>query len=332
MELRQLRYFIAVAEELQFTRAAARLHIAQPPLSQQIRLLERELGTPLLHRTTRRVELTPAGKAFLEEARRTVAQAEIARQTARAVARTVSANFVLGFVDSSLYAYLPQLLRQYRRLCPTVQVSLREMASEEQIRALQRGEIHAGLVRRTPAGPLLKFEEIGRERLMVALPADHPLASRPAVAVADLKMEPFVFPDRSAAPGLHDRLLGLIRQAGFVPRIAEVASEGHTIIGLVAAGAGVSIIPETLTAVGTDVVAFRPLARSSASLGMYVAWRKDDASAPLVAFLQVAQDLRDRGALPRIRDRMDGGYARKARSGPGGSASRDSRLHPNEQS
>ncbi|HZT97513.1 MAG TPA: LysR family substrate-binding domain-containing protein, partial [Chloroflexota bacterium] len=135
-----------------------------------------------------------------------------------------------------------------------------------------------------------------------------------------------------AAPGLYDRLLGLIRQAGFAPRIAEVASEGHTIIGLVAAGAGVSIVPETLAAVGTDVVAFRPLARSSASLGMYVAWRKGDASTPLGAFLRVAQDLRDRGALPRIRGRMDGGRARKAGPDEAGSAPYEARLHPNEAS
>lgn len=300
MELRQLRYFIAVAEELQFTRAAARLHIAQPPLSQQIRLLESELGTTLLRRTSRHVELTPAGRAFLDEARKTVAQAEQARQVARTIGQAVSAHLVLGFVDSSLYAYLPHLLRAYRLAHPSVQVSLREMSSEDQINALQRGDIQVGLVRRSPTGPQLQLEEIGCERLIIAVPSDHPLAVQPTLAVADLESYPFVFPDRPAAPGLHDHLMGLIRQAGFTPRIAEVASEGHTIIGLVAAGVGVSIVPETLGALNSNAVVFRPIARSSAWLGMYLAWRRGERSPTVTSFLDVARSVREHGALPHF--------------------------------
>lgn len=304
MELRQLRYFIAVAEELQFTRAAARLHIAQPPLSQQIRLLEAELGTSLLSRTTRHVELTPAGHAFLEEARKTVAQAEQALQVARTVGGTVSGHLVLGFVDSSLYAYLPHLLRSYRRSRPSVQVSLREMTSEQQISALQRGDIQVGVVRRGPIGPQLKMEEIGRERVIIALPMDHPLSARPALTVSDLRELPFVLPDRSAARGLHDHLVGMMRDAGFTPRIAEVASEGHTIIGLVAAGVGVAIVPETLGAVSGDTVAFRPIARSADWLGMYVAWRRGERSPTVASFLDVARTVRDDGLLPHFRRRV----------------------------
>lgn len=301
MELRQLRYFIAVAEELQFTRAAARLHMAQPPLSQQIRLLESELGTSLLDRTTRHVELTPAGHAFLEEARRTVAQAERARDIARTVGESVSAHLVLGFVDSSLYTYLPHLLRAYRRARPRVHVTLQEGASEAQVNALQRGDIQVGLLRRSSTGPQLRMEEVGRERLIVALPSDHPLASRPAVAVAELEPYPFVLPARSAAPVLLDHLTGLMRRAGFTPRVAEVASEGHTIIGLVAAGVGVSIVPETLGAVASDTVTFRPIARSAAWLGMYVAWRRGERSPTVASFLEVARQVRDKGLLPHLR-------------------------------
>jgi DNA-binding transcriptional LysR family regulator len=304
MELRQLRYFIAVAEELQFTRAAARLHIAQPPLSQQIRLLESELGTALLNRTTRHVELTPAGAAFLEEARRTVAQAERARDVARTVGEAVSARLELGFVDSSLYTYLPHLLRAYRRARPRVHVTLREGASEAQVNALQRGEIQVGLLRRSAAGPQLRLEEIGRERLIVALPDDHPLCSRAAVAVADLEPYPFVLPDHSAAPVLLDHLTGLMRSAGFTPRVAEVASEGHTIIGLVGAGVGVSIVPETLGAVSSDTVTFRPIARSSAWLGLYMAWRRGERSPAVASFLDVARQVRDAGLLPHLGDWM----------------------------
>jgi DNA-binding transcriptional LysR family regulator len=299
MELRQLRYFIAVAEELQFTRAAARLHIAQPPLSQQIRLLESELGTSLLSRTTRHVELTPAGHAFLEEARRTVAQAERARDVARTVGESVSAHLVLGFVDSSLYTYLPHLLRAYRRARPRVHVTLQEGASEAQVNALQRGEIQVGLLRRSSTGPQLKLEEIGRERLIVALPCDHPLAGRPAVAVAELEPYPFVLPARSAAPGLLDHLTGLMRRAGFTPRVAEVASEGHTIIGLVGAGVGVSIVPETL-AVSGETVTFRPIPRADTWLGMYMAWRRSERSPAVASFLEVARQVRDDGVLPHL--------------------------------
>ena len=298
MELRQLRYFIAVAEELHFTRAAARLHIAQPPLSQQIRQLERELRTVLLRRTSRRVELTPAGTAFLAEARKVVAQAERAALVARQVGERPAGRLDLGFVDSSLYGYVPQLLRQFRRERPDIHVTMRELSSGQQVEALQRGALHAGLLRPTRGGPQLVMEEIGQERLVVALPSDHPLSRRREIAAQDLRGVPIVFFQRSVAPGLHDQLMGIFRGAGFLPLIAEEATEGHTIVGLVAAGLGASLVPETLSGWRRHDVAYRPLADRSARVAMCLAWRRDDRTESLTAFVAAARTARESGLLP----------------------------------
>jgi DNA-binding transcriptional LysR family regulator len=300
VELRQLRYFIAVAEELHFTRAAARLHIAQPPLSQQIRQLELELRTPLLRRSSRHVELTAAGEAFLEEARRTLAQAERAAQVARQAASGPTAHLRLGFVDSSLHGYVPQLLRRFRRDHPGVHVTLREASSGQQVEAIQRGELQVGLLRPTRGGSQLALEEIGRERLVAALPSDHPLAERAEIAVDDLDGQPLVFFQRAIAPGLHDQLMGLFRGAGFTPMIVEEASEGHTIVGLVAAGLGVSLVPETLSFWRERDVVYRPLADSSAGVAMCVGWRRGDRSDAVASFLATARAARDQGLLPRM--------------------------------
>jgi DNA-binding transcriptional LysR family regulator len=300
VELRQLRYFIAVAEELHFTRAAARLHIAQPPLSQQIQQLERELRTPLLHRTSRNVELTEAGRAFLDEARRTVAQAERAAQVARQAAMGPSAQLHLAFVDSSLHGYVPQLLRMHRRAQPNTHVTLTERSSGQQVEAIQRGEVQVGLLRPTRGGPQVVMEEIGRERLVAAIPADHPLGRRAEVSIDDLSGLPMVFFERSVAPGLHDQLMGLFRGAGAPPLIVQEASEGHTIVGLVAAGLGVSLVPETLSAWRQRDVVYRPLADAAARVAMCVGWRRGDRSDAVASFLATARAARDQGLLPRI--------------------------------
>ncbi len=298
MELRQFRYFIAVAEELHFTRAAARLHIAQPPLSQQIRQLERELRTPLLRRTSRRVELTPAGQAFLQEARKAVAQVERAAQVARQVADKPAGRLDLGFVDSSLYGYVPQLLRRFRHERPDVHVTMRELSSGQQVEALHRGTLHVGLLRPTRGGPQLVMEEIGRERLVVAMPTDHPLGRHDEIAAGDLRGLPFVFFQRSVAPGLHDQLMGLFRSAGFAPLIVEEASEGHTIVGLVAAGLGISLVPETLGQWRRRDVVYRPLAHPRAFVAMCLGWRRDDRTEAVTAFVATARTARELGLLP----------------------------------
>lgn len=289
---------MAVAEELHFTRAATRLHMAQPPLSQQIKSLEDEIGAPLLRRTSRHVELTPAGEALLTEARQTLAQADRALEVAQAVGHTLLGRLHLGFVDSSIYLYLPHLLRAFRKAHPKIHVSIRQLPSGEQVEALQRNELHVGLMRRTPLGPQLRLEQLGSERLVVAIPIDHPLTSYEIIAPSQLRNVPIVFPHRSAAPGLRDHLTGLLKGAGVTPQIAGEAREGHSLIGLVASGLGVSILAESLAIVNSDAVAYRPLAGSDGTFGMYLAWRRGERSPTVLSFLETARKVRERGVLP----------------------------------
>jgi DNA-binding transcriptional LysR family regulator len=291
LELRQLRYFIAVAEELHFSRAASRLHIAQPPLSQQIKQLEAELHTDLLWRTKRRVELTAAGEAFLQEARKTLAQAEHATRVAQSTAAGETGQVQLGFVDSALYGFLPRLLRGFRARHPDVQILLHEMTSGEQIDALKRAEIQLAVLRPTQAGTTVAFHEIGSERLLVAMPAGHRLAELDQVPVEELEHEGWVLFPRLLAPGLHDLLVGICRKAGFVPRVVQEAREGHTIVGLVAAGLGIALVAESLIHWGGHDVVCRPLRASTTVLPMCVAWRRDERTRVVLSFVEIARSL-----------------------------------------
>jgi DNA-binding transcriptional LysR family regulator len=291
LELRQLRYFIAVAEELHFSRAAARLHIAQPPLSQQIKQLEAELHTQLLWRTKRRVELTAAGEAFLEEARKTLAQAEHATRVAQSTAAGETGQVRLGFVDSALYSFLPRLLRGFRARHPDVQILLHEMTSGQQIEALKRAEIQLAVLRPTRAGPNVVFHEIGSERLLVAMPAGHRLAELEQVPVEELEQEGWVLFPRLLAPGLHDYLVGICRKAGFVPRVVQEAREGHTIVGLVCAGLGIALVAESQSHWAGPELVCRPLLASTTVLPMSVAWRRDERTRLVLSFVEVAKSL-----------------------------------------
>jgi DNA-binding transcriptional LysR family regulator len=293
MELRQLRYFIAVAEELHFSRAAARLHIAQPPLSQQIKQLESELHTQLLWRTKRRVELTGAGEAFLEEARKTLAQAEQAARVAQSTAAGETGQVQLGFIDSALYGFLPRLLRGFRDRHPDVQVVLHELTSGQQIEALRRAEIQLAVLRPTRAGAQVAFHEIGRERLLVAMPAGHRLAELEEVPAEELEPEGWVLFPRLLSPGLHDYLVGICRRAGFRPRVVQEAREGHTIVGLVGAGLGIALVAESLKHWGGPEVVYRPLRASTTVLPMCVAWRRDERARAVLSFVEIAKSQSD---------------------------------------
>jgi DNA-binding transcriptional LysR family regulator len=286
VDLRQLRYFVAVAEELHFSRAATRLHIAQPPLSQQIKQLETELQSKLLYRTKRHVELTEAGRAFLEEARKTLAQADHAVRVARIAGDSPNRPLHVGFIDTALYRFLPRLLGAAREALPSIQIVLHEMTSGQQVEALARGEIQLGILRRTRGGPLIVFREIGNENMVLAIPEGHPLQAKTYVEVADLATEGWVLFPRILSPGLHDFIMGLCRRAGFVPRVVQEANEGHTIVGLVAAGVGISIVVDSLTHLATPNVVFRPI-NPTPKLPMCVATRRGDASPQVRAMLEV---------------------------------------------
>ncbi len=288
MELRQLRYFIAVAEELHFSRAAVRLHIAQPALSHQIKQLEAELHAPLFWRTKRHVELTEAGQAFLEEARKTLVQAEQAARVA-AVASAQGTELVrVAFIDSALYGFIPQLLRAFRTRRPEARFALQELTSGQQVEALNRSELQLGVLRRARAGPPLAFHEIGRERLLVAMPTGHSLSAMPEVPIDKLEPEDWILFPREVSPGLHDYLGGICRRAGFTPRIVQVGHQGHTIVGLVGAGLGIAVVPENLRHWGGPAVVYRPLKADSPWLPMYLAWRRDERSPTVRSFIEIA--------------------------------------------
>jgi DNA-binding transcriptional LysR family regulator len=260
MELRQLRYFIAVAEELHFRRAAARLHISQPPLSQQIARLEEELGSRLLSRTRRRVELTAAGEAFLRDARAMLDELDVAVATVRRIETGQAGLLRVNFVGSALLSIVPGIIQRFRRGRPTVEIELRERSTLEQLRALAGGVVDVGLVR-PPIEPddALATEVVMREPTVAAIPSGHPLAKRGRVPLRRLAAEPLVLFPREQAPGFHDLLTGRLAATGTSPHVVQYAPEMTTIIGLVAAGIGLSPVPASVARLGLEGVTYRPL-------------------------------------------------------------------------
>jgi DNA-binding transcriptional LysR family regulator len=259
MELRQLRYFVAVAEELHFRRAAARLHMSQPPLSHQLRLLEEELGCPLMVRSRRRVELTPAGEAFLTDVRGFLEGLGEAVQTARRVHAGTAGQLRISFVGSALLSLVPEVVKRYRAAHPDVEVQLRERSTEEQLRELRAGSIDLALVPLPVDAPDLRTEVLRRERAVAALPAAHPLAALKHVPLRRLAAEPLVMFPREQAPGLHDRLLASLSGPDGPPSVAQYAPETQTIIGLVAAEIGVSLVQASVQRLALPGVTYRPV-------------------------------------------------------------------------
>jgi DNA-binding transcriptional LysR family regulator len=295
MELRQLRYFVAVAEELHFRRAAARLHVSQPPLSQQIAALERELGTTLLARTRRRVELTPAGEAFLRDARSLLASLDAATGRVRAIDAGQIGVLRINFVGSALLSIVPAAVQRFRRSRPGVEIELHERPTTEQLRALASGIADVGLVRPPiEVEPWLRAEVVLRERTVAAIPAGHALAALTRIPLRRLAAEPLVLFPRDQAPGYHDLLIGRMAATGTSPQIVQYAPEMLTIIGLVAAGIGVSPVPASVAHLALDGVTYRPLTGAPAT--ELVALTRAEGQSPLVrAFVAEARDPQGRG-------------------------------------
>lgn len=297
MELRHLRYFLAVAEELHFHRAATRLHISQPPLSQQIRALERELGVTLLERNRRRVTLTAAGEGFRDDVRTILAAVERASERAQHVARGSLGTLSIGFVGSAMFSpTLPDILREFRAGHPDVELVLRELPTTAQLRALAGGELDVGVIRGPVADaeghPEVELMTIQREHLVAALPADHRLAARRRLRAENLRGETFVILARREAPGLYASLVSAMRDAGGVPEDVLEVAEMQTIISLVAGGFGVSLVPASVGQVPRGGVAFRPIAGPTPTIELSVAWRAGTGSPVRDAFLAVAQPRR----------------------------------------
>jgi DNA-binding transcriptional LysR family regulator len=259
MELRQLRYFVAVAEELHFRRAAERLHMSQPPLSHQIRLLEDELGCVLLERTRRRVELTPAGNALLSDARAALGDLDRAARNARRIHEGQTGLLRVSFAGSALLSLVPRVVHGLREQHPEIDIELRERSTSDQVRALAAGATDLGLAPLPVGDADVDVEVLVREHTVAAVPAAHPLARARRLTLRLLAESPFVLFPREQAPGYHDLLMTAVTSAGTPPRVIQQAAETQTIIGLVAAGVGVSLVPASVQQLALDGVAYRPV-------------------------------------------------------------------------
>ncbi|BAZ24865.1 LysR family transcriptional regulator [Kalymmatonema gypsitolerans NIES-4073] len=287
MELRHLRYFVAVAEDLHFGRAAERLHMTQQPLSQQIRQLEDELGVLLFHRTKRRVQLTEPGKAFLVEARQILLKAAQAVEIARQVAQGESGRLKVGFSGFATYSVLPKALRIFRERFPRVELELEEMTTTAQVQALQEQQIHLGLMIPPIPDATLSFQPILREPLVVILPETHPLATQPELALPMLANESFILVSRHLEPGYYDQCISLFQQAGFTPKVVQKASQKQTILGLVSAGLGVSLAPASIRNIHRTGVVYITLNTLNAEVELVAVWRQDEPLPVLQTFLEV---------------------------------------------
>ncbi len=279
-DLRQLRHFVAVAERLHFGRAAAALHISQPPLSRSIRDLESRIGATLLARTRRKVELTPEGARFLEEVRRLLAQLEHAVQEVGHMAAG-GGRLRLGFVSLADYGVLPRLLKAYKAARPGVALALREMLSPDQSAALAAGELDFGLLLPPVAGVDLEHIVVQREQFVAALPSRHRLARvRGRIAMRELAGEAFVMTPREIAPGLHDVVAALAARAGFAPSVAQEAIQMQTVVSLVSSGMGVAVVPASIANLGRRGVAYRQIADPHPRLDLWLAWRRGALAGP----------------------------------------------------
>jgi DNA-binding transcriptional LysR family regulator len=286
MNLRQLGYFVAVAEELHFGRAAARVGIAQPPLTQQIQKLEGALGCRLLVRG-RKTVLTQAGCVLLEQARSILQQAEHAVDATRRAARGETGQLSVGAPPSIMLSALPDIIRKYRGLYPEVQFALREMSTSAIESAVRSGEIDLGFLRETNPAPPLVSEALLEERVVAALPASHRLAGAKALKLTSLRGEPFVFFPRRLGPAFHDKLISFCGDAGFVPEVVQEATQWQSIICLVEAGMGISLGPGCVQRFAWAGVVYRPL--KGLRTRVSACWSPEAPSPTTAAFLKLAR-------------------------------------------
>jgi DNA-binding transcriptional LysR family regulator len=296
MELRHLRYFVAVAEELHVTRAAARLGIAQPPLTQQIKALEQELGVLLFDRSGRGVTLTSAGLSFLDDARRILAQVAQAGVRARDAAVGRLGRLRVGFTESaSFHPLVTRAFRAFQAAYPEVELSLIEQPSTELVAALAAEALDCAFVRPPfPSKRQVAFETVAEEAMVAALPVDHPLADRQALHLADLREEHFILYPRRVRPGLADAVIEACRRSGFEPNIGQEAPQLSSTINLVAAGMGVSIVPESMSQARAQAVRYLPVSDLDVKASLGLACRAMPEEAILLNFLALIRSLGDR--------------------------------------
>ncbi|PSL51629.1 LysR family transcriptional regulator [Saccharothrix carnea] len=293
MDLKHLRAAVAVADHLHFGRAAAALGIAQPPLSQAVKALETELGVTLFHRDTRNVDLTEAGAAFVADAREVLSKVDAAVRRARAAGRGEEGSLAIGMVGSSVLHPLPLIIREFRARYPAVTLSFSVLPTMLQVEQLRTAELDVGLLRPPLPGPAddLELVPVSREPLVAVVPDDHRLARRRRVHVRSLAGEPFVLFPRHLGPGLYDEITALCRRGGFTPRVAQEAVQMPTIVGLVAAGCGVGIVPGSSAAQPRPEVAFLSLSPVVRLVDLAIALPVKGRSAVAANFTALARDL-----------------------------------------
>jgi DNA-binding transcriptional LysR family regulator len=292
MELRHLRYFVAVAEALSFTKAAQKLRLAQPSLTRQVRNLEDEIGVRLLDRSNNRVELTEEGRRFLFDAKKLLTMSDEMVSAVQRMHRGESSQLNIGYVANIHYGLLPATLGAFRKLCPRVALNLFDLTSAEQFEALEARKIDLGFVGLRPAlsGHDLLSESVASDTMVVAVAAGHPLAKKPAVKLADLGSQFFIGMSAKTHPGAREWLLETFEEAGFPARILQEADTEPTAIMFVADGLGVALLPEQITGLPHEGVIFRPfsppLLRDST-----IAWRVDNPSKPLQDYIKIVKEL-----------------------------------------
>jgi DNA-binding transcriptional LysR family regulator len=291
MELRQLQYFVAVAEERHFGRAAQRLRMSQPPLSIQIKGLEADLGVRLLNRSTRQVTLTDAGSTFLEKARAILGAVEEAREVARGAEQGIRGRLDVGFISSATLSLLPPSIRLFRERFGGVELELKELTSAQQVDALYEDEIEVGLVRLPMRAPGIRFEPVLEERLVVALPSGHVLEKFDRVSLEAIADLPLIFFTRQLIPGFHAQIVELFQRVGAFPKVAQHAVHLQTIVGLVASGIGIAILPSSAERVSREGVVYRALDVPDATSWMGLAWVEGSESNLVKNFVRTVREV-----------------------------------------
>lgn len=291
MDIRQLRYFLAVATERNFSRAAERLHMAQPPLSRQIQQLEQEIGAELFDRNSRPMALTEAGRLFYEHAIQVTRSMDVLKDSMRSYVNANRPLFVVGFVPSVLYGRLPNIIREFRRAAPDVDLRLAEMMSIEQITALKEGRIDVGFGRVRFDDPAVERRVLREERLIAVLPSGHRLlSSDQPIDLADLADEPLIVYPREPRPSYADQVLSLLRDHGVTPSAVHEVRELQTALGLVAAEDGVCIVPASVHMMARRDIVFRDLVQQASS-PVILSHRRNDASPNLIILTEVLSRL-----------------------------------------
>jgi len=285
MELRHLRYFCVLAEELHFGRAAQRLNIAQPPLSQQIQALEREMAVKLFDRQTRRVALTDAGKKFFVDVQAIMASLNQAVAEARLVQAGQLGTLEIGFVTAAANSFLPDLLRVYRNTQPRVRINLHELPQDAQLKQLRAGTLDLACVYAPLQDPTLDSMAVAMDDLYAVIPSAHRLAKKTLIAISDLKDEPIVLFPRELGASFYDQIIAMFTSHGFSPTIVQDITSFNAQMSLVASGIGLSIYPGSIKTMQKPGIVYRPIVGGKNKVQMILAWRKDDANASLASFI-----------------------------------------------